>query len=367
MPDYYQVLEVRPGASQDEIKKAYRRLARSYHPDANPSPDAEERFKRINEAYEVLSDPARRERYDMFGDPSAAPAFTSFGDFGDLIESFFGTPFGRTGSRQRAGPQRGVDIAVDLELDFEEAVFGCSRDVRVSALGACERCAGSGCEPGTFRSRCARCGGSGEIRNVQRSILGTMVSSRTCGACDGTGEVPAAPCTACGGEGRVERTGTVVVEMPPGVEDGMTLRLRGRGEAGQRGGEEGDLYVRVAVRPHPVFTREGDHLVCSMTISFTVATLGAEVPVRTLDGEEPVKIPAGTQPGTLLRLRGRGVPKLQGRGRGDLIVQLQVEVPRNLGAEERALVEQLAQQRGEEAGQAKGILGKLKGALKQKP
>ena len=365
MADLYGVLGVSPGASPDEIKRAFRTLARQYHPDANPAPDAEARFKEINAAYEVLSDPVKRERYDMYGDAGAQPAFTNFGDLGDLMESFFGQAFGRGRARGRpGGPVRGADLSLQIDVAFEEAVFGVTQTVDISVLRACERCGGTACEPGTFKTRCARCGGTGELRAVQRSIFGQIVSSRTCSDCDASGEVPASPCTACRGRGRVEVSESIEIKVPAGVENGNTLRLDGRGEAGVRGGGAGDLYVHLGVRPHPVFTREGDHLLCSLTIPFTVAALGADVPIPTLDGEETVHVPPGTRPGTMLRVRGKGVPRLGGRGRGDLAVQIDVDVPTKLRSEEKELLEKLAEVRGEHPGDAKGILDRIKDALR---
>ena len=364
--DLYEILGVDRGASTEDIKKAFRNLARQYHPDANPDPGAEARFKEINAAYEVLSDPVKRQRYDTFGDASATGNFAGFGDLGDLMESFFGSAFGRGRTRTRPGaPLRGDDLSLEIELTFEEAVFGVTRELTLAVMRACERCHGSACEPGTFKTRCDRCGGTGELRTVQRSILGQIVSSRTCGACDGAGEIPASPCTACRGRGLVEVSETVEVSVPAGVESGNTMRLDGRGAGGARGGPNGDLYVHLLVRPHDVFSREGNHLLCSLTVPFTTAALGAEVPVSTLDGEESLKIPAGTQPGTLLRLRGKGVPVLGSRGRGDLVVQVDVEVPTKLRGEERELLEKLAEVRGDGTeDEPKGILGKIKDALR---
>ena len=364
--DHYQVLGVDRGATTEEIKRAYRRLARQYHPDANPDPAAAERIKEINAAYEVLSDPGKRERYDLYGDANAAPSFGGFGDLGDIMESFFGAAFGgRTRTRARPrGPARGADLSLHVEIDLAASVTGTSETVKIGILGTCERCAGSGCEPGTFRSRCATCGGSGEQRTTQRSIFGTVMSSRPCPACRGEGEVPADPCRDCGGVGRLEREEEIEVSIPAGIADGQALRLDGRGEAGHRGGPPGDLYVQVSVRPHDFFVRDGDDLVCAMTVPFTVAALGADVPVRTIEGEEELHIPAGTQSGTMLRLRGRGVPRLGGRGRGDLIVRVGVGVPTKLDADERRLLEEFARIRGEDTAEAKGILDRIKDAFK---
>lgn len=365
MADLYGVLGVDPDATPDEIKRAFRALARQYHPDTNAAPDAEARFKEINAAYEILSDPVKRQRYDAYGDAGAQPGFANFGDLGDIMESFFGAAFGRGRAQtRRGGPAQGADLSLQIELAFEEAVFGATKSVDVSILRACERCGGTACEPGTFKVRCNRCGGTGELRSVQRSIFGQIVSSRSCPDCDSSGEVPASPCTACRGRGRVETSESIEITVPAGVENGNTLRLDSRGEAGVRGGPNGDLYVHLAVRPHPVFVREGDHLLCSLTVPFTVAALGADVPIATLDGEETVHVPAGTQPGTMLRVRGKGVPRLGGRGRGDLAVQIDVDVPTKLRAEERELLEKLAQVRGEHTDDAKGILDRIKDALK---
>lgn len=364
--DHYEVLGLDRAASSEDIKRAYRRLARQYHPDANPDPAAAERIKEINAAYEVLSDPAKRERYDLYGDANAAPAFSGFGDLGDIMESFFGSAFGgRSRGRARpGGPARGADLSLRVEVDLAEAVFGKSETLKLEVLRSCDRCTGTGCEPGTFRIRCGTCGGSGEQRTTQRSIFGTVMSSRPCPACRGEGEVPADPCRECRGYGRIHRQEEIEVTIPPGIADGQAVRLDGRGEAGHRGGPAGDLYVQISVRPHEFFVRDGDDLVCSVTIPFTAAALGADVPVRTLDGDETLAVPAGTQPGTLLRLRGRGVPRLGGRGRGDLIVRVSVAVPTKLGGEERRLLEQFAEARGENTADAKGILDRIKDAFK---
>ncbi len=364
--DLYEVLGVGRDASTEDIKRAFRQLARQYHPDANPDPGAEARFKEINAAYEVLSDPVKRERYDLYGDANAMPGFTQFGDLGDLMESFFGAAFGRGRTRARPGaPAHGADLSLRLDLDFTEAVFGTAKTVTMNVLRSCERCNGTACEPGTFRTRCERCGGTGEQRTVQRSIFGQVVSSRVCPACEGAGEVPAAPCTACRGRGRIEVEDRVEITVPAGVQDGTALRIDGRGESGVRSGPPGDLYVQFAVRPHPVFLRDGDNLVCSLRIPVTVAALGAEVPIETLDGDDTIHVPAGTQPGALLRMGGKGVPRLGGRGRGDLIVQVSVDVPTKLRGDERELLTKLAEMRGEKTGDvAKGFLDRIKDAFK---
>lgn len=371
MPDYYAVLGIDRTAGPDEIKKAFRRLARDSHPDANPDdPHAEERFKQLNEAYEVLSDPAKRQRYDTFGDANpGAGGFGGgfgFGDLGDIMESFFGgSPFGRARTRPRTSAVQGEDVAVGVRLTLEEAVFGTQQPIELRALAACDRCNGDGCEPGTFRSRCPACGGAGEIRSTRQTLLGTVMTSRPCGPCGGAGEAPSVPCTACRGSGRVEKTDTVTVEIPAGVADGMTLRLRGRGEQGVRGGATGDLFVSIRVLPHEVFEREGDDLVCDLAVPLTQAVLGAEIPVKTLDGEETVKIAPGTQHGTIVKLRGQGAHRLDGRGRGDVLVHVSVEIPKHVGSEERELFEKLAAVRGESVtGEQGGIFRRLRDTLR---
>ncbi len=364
--DYYEILGVGRGATQDEIKRAYRRLAREHHPDTNQGDTAsEERFKKINEAYEVLSDPTRRERYDMYGDARAESPF-GFGDLGDIMETFFGgSPFGGGGARRRRGPERGEDLATHVAITLEEAAHGSERTITVDDLVSCARCSGNGCEPGTFKVKCDRCGGTGSIRSTQRSIFGTMMTTRTCGTCAGAGEIPASPCKECGGRGILPGRTNVTVAVPPGVRHGTTLRLAGRGRAGERGGPAGDLYVEIGVERHPVFDRVEDDLHCAVSVPFTVATLGGRVMIPTLDGEEEVHLDAGTQSGTHHRLRGRGVPHLGGRGAGDVVANLVVEVPRALDAEEREIVARLAELRGEVVDEDRGIVSKIKGAVRK--
>lgn len=375
MPDYYAILGVDRTVGTDEVKKAFRRLARESHPDANPGdPHAEERFKQLNEAYEVLSDPLKRQRYDTFGDVGAGAGVSGgfsgggfgFGDLGDIMESFFGgSPFGRARTRPRTSAVAGQDVSVGLRLTLEEAVFGCRQPIELRALARCDRCSGDGCEPGTFRRRCSTCGGTGELRSSRQTLLGTVMTARPCGTCGGAGEAPAVPCTACRGAGRVEKTTTVTLDIPAGVSDGMTLRLHGRGEQGARGGPDGDLFVTVRVLPHEVFEREGDDLVCDLAVPLTQAVLGAEIPVKTLDGDETVRIPPGTRHGTIVTIRGRGAHRLDGRGRGDLLVHVSVEIPTRLDPEQRELFEKLAALRGESVtGEQGGIFRRLRDSLR---
>jgi molecular chaperone DnaJ len=352
LPDLYSLLGIRPDASEEEIKRAYRRLAREYHPDVSKDPDAEARFKEINAAYETLKDPIRRRQYDLFGaGGGAAGGVFPFGDMGDIFDVFFGGGFGggrRPRSRRRSRTRRGDDLFVPMSLTFEEAVFGVKREVVVETLVRCERCNGSGCEPGTHPSRCGRCGGSGEIQDVARSVFGTVMTARPCTTCEGTGEEIAAPCGTCDGESRVAKEQSFTVEVPAGVADGMELRVPDGGQDGRFGAAPGDLYVSLRVKPHPVFERRGQDLACELPISMTQAVLGADLVIPTLDGEgEHLRIDPGMQSGTVVKLRSRGIPHIGRRARGDLFVTITVETPRDLTKEERALIERLAELRGE--------------------
>jgi molecular chaperone DnaJ len=351
--DLYEVLGVRRDASQQDIKKAFRQLARENHPDVNSDPEAERRFKEITLAYETLSDPAKRQRYDMFGGQGLSRDMFSFlGDMDDIFEAFFGTPFGgtRSRSRQRTRVRRGADVHVMLGLTFEEAAFGARKEVEVERATRCQRCDGSGAEPGTFPSRCGRCGGTGEISDVRRSIFGTVMSSQVCEVCRGTGQVIASPCRECGGDGRVRTTQVVEVDIPAGVSDGMDLRMEASGEEGPRGGPPGDLYMTLRVADHPLYERRGSDLSAVLELPVTQAILGAEVEVPTLDGTESLRLPPGTRSGTVLRLSGKGLPHLGRRGRGDLYVEVEVVVPEEISKKERALVEELADLRDERPG-----------------
>ena len=355
--DLYDVLGVSRDATQDDIRKAYRRLAREHHPDVNEDPEAERRFKEINLAYQTLSDPARRRQYDLFGGEGLSPDMFGFGDLGDIVEAFFGaSPFGRARTRRRTRTVRGSDVRLTLQLTFEEAVFGSTKEVAVRALRLCDRCQGTGAEPGTLPSRCSTCGGSGEVSDVRRSVFGTVMTSRTCPRCEGTGEEIASPCGRCRGDGRVPAERSVAVEIPAGVADGMELRMEGAGEDGRAGGPPGDLYLALAVDPHPVFERRGQDLVGVLEVPVLAAITGAEVEVDTLDGTTTVAVPPGTRAGTVLRLKDAGVPNLGRRGRGDLMLRVDLDVPRKLGREERRVVEELAERRGER--------GRLRGRLR---
>ena len=372
VPDLYGVLGVHQGASEDDIKRAYRRLARELHPDVNGDPEAERRFKQVSAAYETLSDPARRRQYDLFGSQGVqgGQGASPFGDFGDLFDVFFGGGFGGAGgrrgtTRRRTRARQGEDAFVQLGMTFEEAAFGIERSLALQLLAMCERCGGTGAEPGTHPSRCRRCGGAGELQDVARSVFGTVMTKRPCPQCQGSGEEIAAPCAACHGEGRAEQPRDISVQVPAGVADGMDLRLAGQGHQGRAGGPPGDLYVSLRVEPHPVFERDGQDLVCALHVPMTQAALGAEVAIPTLEGPTQVRLEAGVASGTVLRLRSHGLPNLGRRGRGDLLVTVVVETPSPKSKEERALLERLAEVRGEHTGRGDGFVGKLRKLLNQ--
>ena len=361
--DHYEVLGVSRTATQEEIKRSYRRLARENHPDANrEDPGAEDRFKAITHAYEVLSDPAKRERYDTFGDDRGAGVggFSDFGNISDLFSAFFGGAGATRG--QRGGPSRGSDVLAEVELTLEDAAIGVEREVEVSTLGECSVCQGSGSAPGTYPSPCSDCGGSGELRQVRRTMFGNVMSASACLRCRGTGREIAHPCESCGGAGRIDVTETLTVQIPAGVSDGAHLRVSGRGEAGMRGGRSGDLYVGIRIEPHPIFQRAGDDLGCEVAVPMTIATLGGQVEVPTLEEPELIDVSPGTQSGEVVRLRNKGMPRLERAGRGQLIALLKVEIPNDLDEEQADLVRRLAELRGEAIGQ-RGLFEKIKDAF----
>jgi molecular chaperone DnaJ len=349
--DYYGILGVRRDASADDIKRAYRQLARQFHPDVNPDPAAQDRFKEINAAYEVLSDPKKREIVDLGGDPlgpggaSAGAGAGPFVGFQDIMDAFFGQTTAR-GPRPRT--RAGADAILRLELDLHETAFGVEAPISVDTAVICQTCNGAGAAAGTHPSTCETCNGRGEIQSVQRTFLGQVVSARPCPACQGYGSVISHPCAKCAGEGRVRARRNLTVKIPPGVEDGMRIRLAQQGEVGPGGGPAGDLYVEIHERPHDIFSRKGDDLHCRVTVPMTAAALGTRITIKTLDTEETVDVRPGTQPGASLRIRGKGVPHLRGTGRGDLHVHLDVRTPTKLSADEERMLRDFARTRGEE-------------------
>ena len=367
--DYYEVLGVRKGVSEDELKRAYRKLAKQNHPDLHPGDkEAEARFKEINEAYEVLSDKEKRAKYDQFGFAGVDPNFGAgaggaggFGgfDMGDIFGSFFGGGgFGGFGGgfggggQSKTGPSKGANVRASLSLTLEEAAFGCERDVTISHIETCDTCKGTGCAPGTSPEVCANCHGTGTVRMQQRTVLGVMSTTTVCPNCRGTGKIIHQACTSCHGSGGVRRQKKVHVKVPAGIDNGQAISVRGQGDMGRNGGPAGDLIVGINVRPHAQLRRDGTSIYLDQDISFLQAALGAEVEIPSLDGRIKCTVPAGTQPGTTLRLRGKGVPDLSGRGRGDQFVTVRVRVPRDLNEEQREALRRFGETLGEEPGEA---------------
>lgn len=365
--DHYEVLGVSRQATAEEIKRAYRRRARDLHPDANPDdPTAEARFKELARSYEVLSDPERRQVYDTYGtdDPGAMGSGPFDGGMNDVFSMLFGQGFGG-GQARPSGPPRGADIEATVEIEFEQAVFGAQAPVTVRTAEPCDDCEATGAATGTAPKTCSGCGGSGQVRRVRQSMLGQMVTSGACGQCGGTGRVIETPCGGCRGDGRKILDRTYTVDIPAGIDDGQTLRLPGRGAVGPRGGGTGDLYVHVGVLPHDQFSRVGYDLVCELPIAMTQAALGTDVELETLDGTEVITIDAGTPSRWRTVLRRRGVPHVDGRGRGDLVVEVVVEIPTGLGQDEEVLLRQLAEMRGEEVSEPRaGLMSRLRSALR---
>jgi len=368
--DYYEVLGVSRSATDDELKKAYRKLARQFHPDINKEADAEDRFKEVNEAYEVLSDGDRRAAYDRYGHAASGMGggggdpFGGANPFGDLFETFFGGAGGQRGRQQR-GPQRGADLQITLDISFLEAAFGCTRDVDLTRQEQCDDCRGTRMKGGAAAPRCSACAGSGEVRRVQQTILGQFMTSSPCTSCGGEGVQITDPCPNCRGRGRVSRARTITVTIPSGIDENATLRLSGQGEASHQGGQPGNLYVKVRVRPHPIFTRQGKTIHSRIAVNMAQAALGDELEIDTLDGSVEFRLPPGTQSSQQFRLRGKGFPDMRGGDRGDQIVTVEVHTPRDLSAEQRALLEQLAATFGNgvitPAG--RGFLDRIKDAL----
>ena len=359
--DYYEVLGVQKGASEEEIKKAYKKMARKYHPDLNPGDkDAEEKFKEVNEAYEVLSDSEKKARYDQFGFAGVDPNFGAggggygggagfdFGDLGDIFGSFFGGGFGGGQTRRNPNaPQRGESIRMNLTISFEEAAFGCEKELTVDRYESCETCHGSGAAPGTSPETCPDCGGSGVVQTRRQTPMGVFASTAPCSRCGGRGKIIKEPCKDCRGSGMVRRRRKIQASVPAGIDNGQTISIRGQGHAGKNGGPAGDLLVTITVRPHELFRREGTSVLCEAPITFTQAVLGAELEIPTIDGKVKYDIPEGTQSGTTFRLKGKGIPALNGRGRGDQYVTVYIETPRNLNREQKEALKKFAEAVGE--------------------
>src|SRR4051794_11529885 len=350
--DYYGVLGLPHGASDSDIKRAYRRMARDLHPDVNPDPEAKERFQEVTRAYEALTDPEKRRIVDLGGDPfDSGPAGGAggfpggFGGLGDIMDAFFGGAATR-GPRSRT--RAGRDALIPVELEMDETVFGTTKDITVDTAVLCTTCTGAGTAPGTHATTCTTCAGRGEVQSVQRSFLGQVVSTRTCPSCGGTGQIIPEPCPQCGGDGRVRARRTIPGKVPAGVEDGMRIRLTGHGEIGPGGGPAGDLYVEISERQHPVFSRDGEDLHCRVTLPMTSAALGTTLNLQTLDGEHELDIKPGTQSGSVLTLRGQGAPRLRATGRGNLMVHVEVLTPTKLDPEQEKLLRELAALRGED-------------------
>ncbi len=371
--DYYEVLGVSKGASEDEIKKAYKKLARKYHPDMNPGDkEAEEKFKEINEANEVLSDPEKKARYDQFGFAGVDPNYGAgagggaygggfdFGDLGDIFGSFFGGGFGGGQRRNPNAPQRGESIRASVSIDFTEAAFGCEKEVTLERSEQCSTCGGNGCKPGTTPEICPDCHGSGTVQTRRQTPMGVFASTSPCRKCGGTGRIIHQPCPDCRGSGAVRKRRTIKVSIPAGIDHGQTISLRGQGNAGKNGGPAGDLLITVMVRPHELFRRDGTDVFCEAPITFTQAVLGAELEIPTIDGKVKYSIPEGTQTGTVFRLKGKGIPVLNGRGRGDQYVTVTIETPRNLNREQKDALRKFSEALGE------GNYEKHKGFFKKK-
>lgn len=354
--DFYEVLGLDKSASEDDIKKAYRKLAKKYHPDLNPGDKtAEEKMKEVNGAYEILSDKEKKAKYDQFGHAGVDPnygagggygggfngGFEDFGDLGDIFGSFFGGGFGgssRQSSQRRSAPRRGDDISVRLSLTFEEAAFGCTKDITVQRVEKCSSCDGTGAKKGSHPETCPTCGGSGQVKTTQRTPFGVFQSSTVCSTCKGTGKIIKNPCDVCDGKGFVRKNFTVSVKIPAGINEGQTISVGGQGSAGANGGPNGDIYVTIEIKPHSIFTRKGSDVLVELPVTFVQATLGATLIVPTIEGKVEYNLPEGTQTGAVFRLRNHGIQNLNGRGKGDQYIKVNVEIPKNLSRAQKDIL-----------------------------
>ena len=368
--DYYEILGVSRDAGKEDIKRAYRRLARKYHPDVNKEPGAEEHFKEINRAYEILSEPETRNRYDRFGEAGVSGGAAGFdpdnmGGFADIFETIFsgfGGMGGQATARRRTGPTRGEDLRLDFKLKFREAVFGGEKEIRIRHLETCQTCKGSGARPGTSSRTCTTCNGTGQVRRATRTPFGTFAQVSACPTCDGAGEVIEEKCDVCGGSGRKQETKKLKITIPAGVDNGMKLRVAREGDAGLKGGPPGDLFVYLTVENDAEFQREGNDIKSNISISYIQAILGCTIKVNTVDGQEDLTIPAGTQPNTVLILENKGVPKVGNSvSRGDHRITVKISIPTSVKGEERDLLEKIAKVRGETVGKGgiEGFLGNI--------
>ncbi|MBR2704307.1 MAG: molecular chaperone DnaJ [Clostridia bacterium] len=364
--DYYEVLGVSKTATDDELKKAFRKLAKQYHPDANPDnkEEAEKKFKEINEAYETLSDPQKRKMYDQFGPDgpqgfggggaggyysTGFDGFSDFGDIGDIFSSFFGGGFGGRSRKNNNGPVQGADVKSTIDITFEESFLGVEKEVIITRNETCTTCGGNGAKPGTVIDKCNVCNGTGQVRQIQNTLLGQMQTTRTCGTCGGTGKIIKQPCDVCKGRGKIRKQAKIKIKIPAGIDDGQTIVLRGEGEAGSRGGAKGDLYILIRVKKHGIFTRNGNDVVCTVPITFTQATLGANLEIPMVDGsKETYQIPEGTQTGTKFTIRGKGFKTVNAASQGNFVFTVQVQVPKHLSKEQRDILNELAKTMNEQ-------------------
>lgn len=368
--DLYEALGLQKGASDEEIKKAYRKLAKKYHPDLNPGDKtAEEKMKEVNAAYEILSDPEKKARYDQFGHAGVDPSYGGGGgqysgfedfDLGSIFDSFFGGGMGG-GQTRRSGPRKGESIRASVTLTFEEAAFGCQKQITVNRVETCPDCGGNGAKAGTSAETCPDCHGTGQIKTTQRTILGMMSTSSPCSRCRGTGKIIKDPCPSCRGAGSLRKQRMITVQIPAGIDHGQTISVRGEGNAGQNGGPAGDIFVTVNVTPHEIFKRRGQDVMVELPVTFVQAALGAELEAPSIDGKISYNMPEGTQPDTVFRIRGKGIPNLNGRGRGDQFIKVKIEIPRNLTREQKDILRQFEETAGDaQFGEKKGFFEKMK-------